>query len=262
MFAIEIDLIKKVFKDLKLTPIFEVRPQNLPNLRADQYYLHINCREYHSIMLRIQNGYFFSHNVPALKLRKVVLPLTEGKLNELKRKLNALKETHRKLARTNIKKFMEILLSWTTVPNNQKAMASLLTYKKIVAKYNKHEGDVFRGIVLTDEEYKALKSGKIHSYNLPSSWANNLRTAKRYAKGYSNSRLISAGSRVGVVFKVRSPKVIFNVPAFVKANPNVVVLAEANIYNSKLEAGSLYEAEIILAPITLTYKDVVWTKKY
>lgn len=261
MFKAEAALIQKIFKSVNLTPVFEVRNYR-HNSVLNEYYLQIKCKEYHHIILRIINWELISINKPALNLRKVKYPLTESKLGELKRKLTLLNEVHKKLARTSIKKFMGDLLSWTSKPNNQEAISNLLKYKRIVSKYAKHEGDVFRGIVLTRAEWNELKSGKNHEYTRPSSWANNLRTAQRYAKGYSTTRMIEAGDRVGIVFKATTPKVIFNVPAFVKANPNIVALAEANIYSEHLEPGSLYEAEIIVAPITLTYKDVVWTKRY
>lgn len=255
VFSDEKKLIRKIFAQAKLTPLFEDRP-----LRSG-HYVQIKCKEYHNIMLRIMNGEFFSYNKPALNLRKVKLPLTEAKLGELKRKLLVLKDLQKKLARTNIKKFMGDLLDWTTHPNKQEAIVKLLQYKKIVAQYAKHDGPVFRGVVLSKSEFNDLKAGRPHVYTRPSSWADNLRTAQRYAKGYSNTRMLENGDRVGVVFKLDAPKVLFNVPAFVKANPNIVALAEANIYADHLETGSLYESEIITAPIALTYGDIVWSKK-
>lgn len=260
-FETEIALISEVFKKVKLTPLFEVRPYK-QNSTANEYYLHINCKEYHGIMLRIMDGELFSHNKPALNLRKIKLPLNRSKLNRLYEKLKIIKELHGRLAKTNIKKFMGDLLEWTSIPNNQEAISKLMQYKRILSKYAKHDGSVFRGVILTKEELDVLKSGRLYVLNRPSSWANNLKTAQRYAKGYSGVSAVQSGNSIGVVFKADSPNVIFNVPAFVKANPNIMILAEANIYAPHLEPGSLYEAEIIVAPITLSYKNVIWTKKF
>lgn len=241
-------LLRRIFSELKLKIKIE----------DHRFFFLISCEEFPFQILQLMPNKLVNHNKHLINFRQCSSPLTPRKLRNMRSQLENLVKMRRKLMGSKMNNFMRDLLTWTSIPNDQRAMNKLISYKSILWKYAIHKRPVYRGIVLNLDEYRELMSGKPHRYDRISSWAGNLKAAIRYAKNYSMSACYAKGRAVGVVFEAQDLPVLFNVPLFVKENMRLARYAESGAFGFELEPASLYESEIIVGPCKVDKSNIVY----